>query len=103
MKNAAAPIPRSCGVGRALFLPNPKRPATPIGRTLPRPACLGFGRGLSILILALRHEPGSQALREESKRRPCVCSLHEGEHGGSFVPNPRFDFTFEEKTDARRC
>lgn len=34
-------------------------------------------------VLALRHEPGSQALREVSKRRPCVsvCSLHVWEHG----------------------
>lgn len=32
-------------------------------------------------ILALRNEPGSQALREESKRRPCVCSLHAFEDG----------------------
>jgi hypothetical protein len=48
---------------------------------LTHPAGLGIllnGRVIRARIstLALRHEPGSKSPREESKRRPCVCSLH---------------------------
>jgi hypothetical protein len=32
-------------------------------------------------VLTLRHEPGSQALRQESKRLPCLVALHGHNHG----------------------
>lgn len=55
-----------------------------------------------ILNLALRNEPGSQALREVSERRPCVCSLHVQEHGEVDVSNQGKAFTHQGKDDARR-
>lgn len=82
--NPSGRHPEVMGLGRVRFMlrrGSLPRSVRSIARRTFRPSrCVG--QLFQISALALRHEPGSQALREVSKRRPCVCSLHAEQHGG---------------------
>lgn len=98
--------PKACSVGLAVS-PHMRREATPVrepshaarvaaflpdgwvtsaGTSLPRGCRRTFSSGQIArenLSLTLRHEPGSQALREVSNRLPCLVALHVQQHGAS--------------------